>query len=351
MKQKSLFLYNPWTGVAHGHARNELNIAKDFLRKSGQSAEIISSDVNYGDVSFEAQMSAMTRLPDLLQRGQIFRFSKYQEQKIQANSLAKLISRLASDNPSRLVVTSSKPIDLILFQNMQFRNLSMSIRVISPPENEREINAFLEMSKNDKISIAFETNDGTAKAENLSGKKLLTVPPIQGISNLPDAINRKSIGIFWPVSYFESEGSVRALLKQVSRETCIVRLPGNVDKEKFIKDFPGNEYINRGISDADFNHYVNQVNIAILPHKGYKLRGSGLAAIFAGKGIPILTDSSNSFFADVNGKSDIMQISSDVLSDINMLKLSAKKNRTSKNLYHNWTRLQWTKFFEDTRGQ
>jgi hypothetical protein len=349
MKEERVFLYNPWTAVTHGHARNELNLAKDFLRQNGQNAEIISSNKDYGDIHFKIRRPTLSRLPGFLLRGYLFRLLKNQEQKNQVASLLKKLQTLASNNSLHLVVTSCKPNDLILFLNAEFKNISLSIRVISPPESDREIEAFLQINKYQQIIVAFETIDGTAKAEALGGKNILTVPPIQGLANLPDSSSEKSIGIFWPVSYFEPEGKVRSLLQILSQHHCIVRLPGNVNEEYICRDFPNNSYIDRGISDEAFYSYLNKTSLAILPHKGYKLRGSGLAAIFAGMGIPILTDASNSFFADIIGKSEIRQTSSDVLNDIELIKIEETKTKNHTNQYHDWTRLQWTEFVRSPR--
>lgn len=345
MNKKRILLFNPWTNALHGHARNELNIAKNLYKEAGVNSEIISLNENYGDIFIETSRSFISKLPSVIKRGVIYKQSKKTENKVTAKSLNVFLKEVRENSPVVLVITSCKPSDLAMFDHIDLQNIDLRIRLISPPVKMLEIKIFKRLLSRSNVLICFETTDGTIEAKKYVSVNLFTVPPIQALAPIKSDDSDRKVGIYWPVAYFEEEIEVRNLLRIFSNESCIIRLPGNVRQSIFGEEFPQNIYVERGISDSLFYKYVENTKLAILPHKGYKLRGSGLAAIFAGLGIPILADKENSFFPDIEGKSPIWDLPTNIKQRNWYEALSMNKNYGAhRNSYREWSLSQWQRF-------
>jgi len=349
---KSILISNPWTQIDHGHARNELNLVKELANSFLDNCEIVSESENFGDIFIEANRSMLSALPQALKRGIVFRELAKDQIRTYAKGLSNYLEKIDTKQ-IHLILTSAKVDHLQILQYLNLNRLNISVRLIAPPLTREEINIFnsvIRLKSAPNLRIVFETSDGARRASKFFYKDFGFVPPAQGL--VADSLNWKEnthIGIFWPVSYFENETQVVKILDEMREFECVVRLPGNADTPKIRLRYPKFDFINRGISDAQFLEYIKRTKIALLPHRNYYLRGSGLASTLAGYGVPIISSSSNSFFSDLSSHAQIFEMESNLNQQVKELHGLTPLAPNERNGYLKWTTRLWTEFIGDTK--
>jgi hypothetical protein len=179
----------------------------------------------------------------------------------------------------------------------------------------------------------------------------MTVPPIQGLIPGVNKTVGEKIGLLWPVSFEENEENFKSFMNSIRGFNAVVRLPGNFEGKATRDMYPGHTYVDRGISEEDFNGFISQIRVAILPHRDYDLRGSGLAAILAGSGATIFSFKGNSFYNDIAQHASIIPLD-DLVKSSNVLTTRLNQellanSRTSD--YRSWTQNCWEEFLFDDK--
>jgi hypothetical protein len=340
------YLYNPWTNIKHGHARSELIMAKKLLIENDYSCEILSTSLEFGDSQININNNRSFDIPKWLQRGPIFRFSNKRYKKQEAKSLLDYLKLNSGNMPYQVVITSARSDLLSLVKEDGLGKVDFKIRLIELPKSKESIFELRDIADLPNVLLAIETSDASAALEKLGIRNVLTVPPIQGLIPEDSRTLGKRVGLLWPVSYEETEYDFRLLMDSIRDFEAIVRLPGNFEGKATRNRYRGHVYIDRGISEQEFNAYISQIRIAILPHRNYIFRGSGLAAILAGSGATILAFKSNSFFKDIASYSIIDELDKlfttrNAISSRLDQELSAPVIRSN---YKSWTQKRWEEF-------
>lgn len=340
------YLYNPWTNIKHGHARSELVMAKKLMIENDYSCEILSTSLDFGDSQINVNNNRGFDIPKWLKRGPIFRFSNKRYKKQEAKSLLDYLKSNSGNTPYQVVITSARSDLLNLVKEDGLGKVDFKIRLIELPKSKEAIFKLRDIAELPNVLLAIETSDASAALEKLGIRNVLTVPPIQGLIPEDSRTLGKRVGLLWPVSYEETEDDFRLLMDSISDFEAIVRLPGNFEGKATRDKYRGHVYIDRGISEEEFNAYMSQIRIAILPHRNYNFRGSGLAAILAGSGATILAFKSNSFFNDIASYSIIDELDKlfttrNAISSRLDQELSAPVIRSN---YKSWTQKRWEEF-------
>jgi hypothetical protein len=340
------YLYNPWTEVSHGHARSELSTAKIILSDKCSDVEIISFAKDFGDIHIDLPKRKIGNIPNILKRGPLFRFSVAQFQQDHDQQLLKFLRSTPTSLEQQLIITSARAENLKILYDEGINHMSIRARIIHPPEKTKLIGLldFASNMKNTKIAV--ETFDGKEFLARLGITNIQVLPPIQGATPIKLNHHRDKVGVFWPVSFSESVSNLGRILDKVKQFNCLVRLPGNLDHKELRNRYPDYTFIERGISEEDFNRFIGDTRIAILPHREYKMRGSGLAAILAGCGIPILSYSSNSFFKDIQKYARIENLENFIDNDILLVRRIENEisNPSNSTQYRRWTIESWDQF-------
>jgi hypothetical protein len=345
------YLYNPWTNIGHGHARSELIMAKKLLTNNDYACEILSISRDFGDILIDGGVHSESLLPSWLDRGPIFRFSKQRREDQRTESLVDFLKSETCELSGQIVITSARIEILNLVERRDLDHLEFRIRLIEPPRKPEEIRRLRRISRLPRVSLAIETSDAREVLEKLGICEVMTVPPIQGLIPEVNKTVGEKIGLLWPVSFEESEKNFKSFMNSIRGLNAIVRLPGNFEGEATRDRYPGHTYIDRGISEEDFNGFISQIRVAILPHRDYDLRGSGIAAILAGSGATIFSFKGNSFYSDIAQHASIIPLDDLVKSkDFLTTRLNQEllvNPRTSE--YKSWTQNCWEEFLFDDK--
>jgi hypothetical protein len=351
MTKKNIFLYNPWTEIDHGHARSELLAVKKLLTQNNFDSSILSVAYDFGDTYLNKFIEKESSIPKILQRGPIFRLSKRNSEVRQMNALLEFLKSSSKMNTSQVIITSTRSNMLDLVDQNRFKNIEFKIRLIEPPKNQESTDKLKKILLLSNVSIAIETSDGKAAMEKIGINGIITVPPIQGLMSVGLAKLKTKVGLIWPVSFQENEKKFQILMDSISEFNGIVRLPGNYESETIREKYLGHTFIDRGISDEEFNRHISQIRIAILPHRNYELRGSGLAAILAGSGATILAHKENSFYSDIHRYSKIEDLQELLDRRAGVAhRVNEKSNEIGTNsTYREWTLKCWEEFLFDDK--
>lgn len=340
------YLYNPWTDINHGHARSELIRAKKLLEENKYASEILSESIDFGDALIKSEPYRNIQIPRWLDRGPIFKLSKRRLENQRLETLVNFLKSKSNATFGQVIITSARIEVLTLVGMRELDHLEFRIRLIEPPRKTRDIIELRKTSKSSRVSLAIETSDGKHALEKLGIENVFMVPPIQGLIPEATITTGQQIGILWPVSFEESKENFDSFMNSIRDFNAIVRLPGNFEGEVTRMKYPSHTYIDRGISEDEFNRYISKIRVAILPHRNYDLRGSGLAAILAGSGATIFSFRGNSFFNDISQNASIVPLD-DLIEGEDLLTTKLNQEllvKPQKNEYKIWTQKCWEDF-------
>lgn len=291
-----MLLTNQWTEYSHGHARTELILVKEILRQRGVPAEILSVSSDFGDVHLKIRKFSWF-IPHQIIRGPLYRINE----KFVEHELARVWERALSKrkHDTSLMITSGFWSQLL--QALQKHNPNgLSFRLISPPENSlamaSDIQLVRESIESKNLFLGVETIDGLEYLFTQFGIKAKLVPPLTTI--VSQISEGKKLGIFWSVTDSATVSEINSLLSLFDAEGIMVKLPIGIDPA-LLKDSSSKiEIIPNGVTDEFFAAKIKELAFAYLPHKGYRLRGSGLLTSLLGSGIIVFAHESNSFMKD-----------------------------------------------------
>ena len=291
-----MILTNQWTEYSHGHARTELRLLKEFLTQIGISSQILSSDPNFGDIHSPVT-SRTVLIPKIINRGPVHRWTL----KNQESQLARMWESEVASIPDEPILIVSSGFWPQLVQTLKKKRIRKLIfRLISPPEvgstRISEVKHVLDSIQSQNLILGIETLDGVEYLRENFGISATFVPPLSPIGDT--FLNSNKIGIIWSVTDTASISEISAILNQLDSDELVIKLPIGVKVDQLTCDLSRTEIIPNGISDELFAKRVGSLESAYLPHRNYKLRGSGLVATLLGSGVNVLAHEENSFIQD-----------------------------------------------------
>ncbi len=346
-----MILTNQWTEYAHGHARTELRLAKLLLSEKGISSEILSISSNFGDIFSDVE-NYYKRIPSYLIRGPIYRKSLMSQERNLATSWGKVINGLPEDN--HLVITSGYWPQLIQVLRKCTCN-RITFRLISPPHAgtiaSREQKLVQNFLSSRKLKLGIETLDGLEYLQLNFRIKAEYVPPLTTFATR--TVNRSKIGIIWSVTDQVSTSQINRVISLFRNKKLLIKLPLGINQDDLNLDKSRIEIIPNGISDELFENYLGQLQTAYLPHKNYKLRGSGLITSMIGSGIVVIVDEDNSFARDFDFSKLVIvtndaNLQSDLDITLNERNQFLNRDIEAENL-RAFIHKQWTDFLVDDR--
>jgi hypothetical protein len=176
----------------------------------------------------------------------------------------------------------------------------ITFRLISPPHagtlscQEKKLVHESLISK--KLKLGIETLDGLEFLQVNFGIRAEYVPPLTTYATR--AVNRSKTGIIWSVTDPVEVSQINRIISQFRNQKLLIKLPLGINPNDLNYDKSRVELIPNGISDEIFESYLEQLQAVYLPHKNYKLRGSGLITSMIGSGIVVLVHEDNSFARD-----------------------------------------------------
>lgn len=290
-----ILITNEWTHAISGHAREELTIVKSLVQKAGRKVSIISNSSDFGDIQLPKLNLKTKYIPN---RGPFFHLQKRINSRVFGQSLNKLLLEKYADHP--LIFTSqhwNSSMEILT----RITQTPLSVRYLSLPSTKKQSHIFNRFvrteARNIKI-VAVETTIQKARLEVMIGRHIEVVPPISGLSG-PLVANRSTnrVGIFWPTAHPESIFNIKAILRSLQDFSLVVRLPRGID-ERQLENLKY-EKIPHDLSLEQFGKICQNIGVAVLPHRGYEIRGSSFASLFTGLGIPIIAIPDNAFFQDL----------------------------------------------------
>jgi hypothetical protein len=295
-----IFLTNEWTHASMGHAREELGIAKGLLSKYGLGSQILSRANDFGDLYIKRRRIRISKV--LPKRGPIYYRNKANELQSFGDEIQDTLNKRDELTQNHVIFTSMHGNSLRLVIP-KIKNEFIRTRLISLPTDEREWEAFIQIVRSDSLFMSEEVFVETRSQARLIYEKVgftpKVVPPISGLVpfiNSPREKVGRRIGIFWPIANPESDTRFRMLINQLKDYEVLIRPPGNLKMNQVSENI---EILERNLGAEEFVEKISGVDVAILPHFSYSTRGSSLASMFTGLGIPIIANSKNSFYEDL----------------------------------------------------
>jgi hypothetical protein len=155
---------------------------------------------------------------------------------------------------------------------------------------------------NGELKLAFETKSAIEKFRNVTKVESHLVPPAQGL-NFTGSHNvtlTSRIGIIWPLTAYPEILQVQQIINCLPiNENFLIRLPHRITKSDLGDNNLDWTFIPHGLSEGEFLSVLSSLDVCILPHREYLLKGSGLAYQLVSKGIPIITHKANAFVRDL----------------------------------------------------
>jgi hypothetical protein len=123
------------------------------------------------------------------------------------------------------------------------------------------------------------------------------VPPL---STTTAVLNPTKIAIFWSVTDSATALDISNAIEVFEEKEILVKLPVGIHLNQLKCDTRNVEVVPNGITDELFAAYISKLKSVYLPHRNYRLRGSGLVTSMLGSGISVLVHEENSFVKDFN---------------------------------------------------
>jgi hypothetical protein len=342
----SYTITNTWSHAKVGHAQDELNTIKNFLKKFSVEAQIASLDSEFGDIritSLGVTLHQMkldhSRLFKPLVDRQIFRDL--------SRCVRKAITQVQSPS-STVVITSSRLNHLIRLDKLLVGQYKPRMRILDAPKTSREWEYFTRFVNQAAIEpiIAMEVKSSAIESIKYLGE-VIHVPSHYGLQRETPSINaaRNRIGIFWPVGRSFTLSDIEIILRKSRFFNPIVKLPASVEIDEYRVAYPNITFIPHGTTDSEFRLYLSQIKIALLMHKNYVKQSSGYAGYFLANNVPIITSKSNSFFAELEEFGDFYAIEDyeENLSEF-LVYVDSKPLSNSNEYYHDFSTAAWKSF-------
>lgn len=292
-----MILTNQWTEYSHGHARTELRLLKNLLAEKGITSQILSADPHFGDI--QSTISNFNKfIPSQIDRGplhrKILRYKDYQLTKMWEAVMA------SNGNHSTLVLSSGFwPLLLLTLKKPLVSKLIF--RLISPPDlysvSDSDLSLIFKALNSERLLLGIETLDGQKFLQTNLGIEATFVPPL---STTTAVLNPSKIGIIWSVTDSATALDITSVIEKFEEKEILVKLPVGIDLNQLKCDTTNVEVIPNGITDELFATQIGRLKSAYLPHRHYRLRGSGLVTSMLGSGISVLVHEENSFVEDFN---------------------------------------------------
>jgi hypothetical protein len=260
-------------------------------------------------------------------------------------------SLLGGSLKTNLIVTSGffSELEALLKKNS---TINLYFRLISSPTrtpNRKILKLISEKIEDNTLILGVETLDGVEIAEKVLGKEIYHVPPLSGIALTKlRKKERHRLGVLWSVTSRESTTQVISFLESLPEVPKTVKLPLNIDANVIEKVFPTIKVIENGITDDKLDSEIEDLFIAIIPHRGYLNRGSGLVGKMLVNGIPVIADISNSFARDFHRFPTFHAMNLDEISTLNCyiqsFALSRSQIERLSKIVHEWEMNSWCKF-------
>lgn len=291
-----MIITNEWTEVAHGHARTELRLVKKFVNDKGLLVEILSTTSNFGDIILPFK-DGTAQIPRILLRGPLYR----QSLKHKYKKIAKYWEQaLAGETKHMALVITSGFWPSLLYVLKFASSKKIYFRLISPPDlkevKKRDVRLIKECIQSNRLNLGIETSDGLEFFKSHFGISALLVPPLTSINS--DIQESGKVGVFWSVTDPATSEEIIKTLSKFTNIDLLVKLPVGFKSNQLHSVMSRIELIENGVSDEEFTELIRKIKYAYLPHKGYRLRGSGLVTSMLGSGAYVLAHEDNSFFQD-----------------------------------------------------
>ena len=305
-KSIEVVLLNRWTHLIQGHGQDEVERVKNFVfEEYGLKSRIFCITSEFGDIHKAPPLNPLDLIPNLFRRGWVFRVSLKKFRNDIYRTWANVLNK-ETEIDLRVVLTSGDFRDVLELTRISNGKFKVYARVTHyNPEvlSSQEKLLLSSAADNGLLRLGIETQSARRNFSDLGFVlKSYWVPPAQGMHDFQAdyQVEDLKIGLIYALNHKPSVESVRNLLEKLSCYNLIVRLP-NHKSYYFLKSlYPKVKFIENGLALNDFEESLSKVNFAILPHQGYKLKGSGLAYYFLAKGVPILIDKNNSFFDEIS---------------------------------------------------
>lgn len=326
-----MILTNQWTEYSHGHARTELRLLKSFLAERGITSQILSAVPNFGDL--QSTVNDLSKyIPSQINRGPIHqKILKYKD-----NQISKMWEgRVASDENHSTFVVSSGFWSLLLLTLKKPLVINLVFRLISPPElssiRSSDVKLVLKAIASKRLVLGIETLDGQEYLWTHLGVDAVFVPPL---STTSVGLNPSKIGIIWSVTDSATNSEICSVIEKFEKQNLLIKLPVGTELSHLQCDTTEVEVIPNGISDESFATQISKLKSVYLPHKDYKLRGSGLITSMLGSGVSVLAHEENSFVDDFKfSKLLIVTNEEDLKTNIrNLDKLALDRNLEAKEI-------------------
>ena len=342
----SYTITNTWSYAKVGHAQDELNTIKNFLKKFSVEAQIASLDSEFGDISITSFGVMLHQMK--LDHSRLFKpLVDRQILRDLSRCVRKAITQVQS-YPSTIVITSSRLNHLIRLEKLLIGQYKPRIRILDAPKTSREWDYFMRFVNQSGIEpiIAMEVKSSVIESIKYLGK-VIHVPSHYGLQRELPSINaaRNRIGIFWPVGRSFTLRDIEIILHKSRFLNPIVKLPASVEVDEYRVTYPNITFIPHGTTDSEFRLYLSQIKIALLMHKHYVRQSSGYAGYFLANNVPVITSKSNSFFTELEEFGDFHAIE-DYEENLNefLVYVDSKPLSNRNEYYHDFSTAAWKSF-------
>jgi hypothetical protein len=202
-----------------------------------------------------------------------------------------------------IVITSCKLSNTSIVENISPKR-NLLIRFLDHPIRENETSTLMKYLKRfEKMPrLACATRQGAGVLESVFQREVQYVPEAMAILDSTDVSDiRDRVGILWPVAFAEEKSRVMWFLEALKDFKLLVRFPGNFNQRELEKlPFKADiRVLERGVTNDYFYRSLSSIQVGILPHVGYSNRSSGLASMLAAMQVPVIANSSNLFYKDL----------------------------------------------------
>jgi hypothetical protein len=292
------FVSNPWTDVAHGHARTELNSLKNLIEQNAHECSIISESKDFGDVivtrsshSFEARIFLRNPFYTLARYWQIYTYFRKTIEKFR---------RIAE--PGDDLIFSSLNFEQFVIASIFFKKQKFSLRLFNCPRSDlsKKIRFLARiLLKFNTRKIAAETKEITAWLSFNLHLNAQVVPPLTLLRNQTKTfrfenrdLKKGKVGIMYPVtSYFDSD-EFQVVLDNFKEQKVKVKFPISYSP---LVNSTNMETIPNGISDEILRDLIYDLDVVVLMNHNYVNRGSGLLTLCMSLGCYIFLFEDNNY--------------------------------------------------------
>ncbi len=294
---------NPWTHSRHGHSALELERVSRIINSRNAHAEIASIIKNHRWIPSFNPGLLMSRLK--LDHSKFF-YSFVQDDILNAHGheierIARRLDKIKID--STIVITSCKLSNTAIIENISPKR-NLLIRFLDYPLRENMTSTLMQhFNRFEKMpGLACATRQGAEVLKSVFQREVQYVPEAMAILDSTDVSGtRDRIGILWPVAFAEERNRVMWFMEALKDFKLLVRFPGNFNQRELEKlPFKADiKVLERGVTNDYFYRSLSSIQVGVLPHVGYSNRSSGLASMLAAMQVPIIANSGNLFYKDL----------------------------------------------------